>query len=148
MDISNMSESANGEAGQIDDTRTDNELVPQLSHLGITQNDLTTCIKVLDAMSTLDPKHTKKRKANTSPDETEQPANNEQLDGLLQFKQPNLRLFRKALSSCLSLHEQCKYEGKSESQYYEDRLQERTLKRQKMAEKVSLTLNFIFINLI
>ncbi|KAL3782721.1 hypothetical protein ACHAWO_008302 [Cyclotella atomus] len=119
--------------GQQVDDHTSNgeaELVPQLSHLGITQNDLSICIKVLDAIATLDPKLNKKRKANTSLSDDK-----EDTDGLAQFKQPNLRPFRKSLSQCLSLHSQLKYEGKSESQYYADRLQERTLKRQKMAEK-------------
>lgn len=102
------------------------DFIPQLAHLGITQNDLSICIKVLEAISTLDPKQNKKRKTNDA---------NEEPDLLAQFKQPNLRKFRKALSLCLSLHEQLKYEGKSESQYYADRLQERSLKRQKMSEK-------------
>ena len=107
------------------------ELVPQLSHLGITQHDLSICIKVLNAISTLDPKRSKKRKAS----DTGNDQINEEEDGLSKFKQPCLRPFRKALSTVLSLHEQTKYEGKSETQYYADRLQERTLKRQKMAEK-------------
>ena len=105
------------------------DFIPQLAHLGITRNDLSICIKVLDAVSTLDPKQNNKRKNNVADVQCDEP------DGLAQFKQPNLRQFRKSLSLCLSLHEQLKYDGKSESQYYADRLQERSLKRQKMSEK-------------
>mmetsp|Transcript_22694 Transcript_22694/g.40627 ORF Transcript_22694/g.40627 Transcript_22694/m.40627 type:complete len:676 (-) Transcript_22694:20-2047(-) len=98
--------------------------VPQLSEFGITQQDLATAIRVLDAVSSLDPKNKKKkRKANDND------------DGLAQYRQPNLRLFRKSLSTCLSLHKQTMYEGKSEMEYYEQQISERTLKRQKMAER-------------
>ena len=121
----------NGQTGNGND-RNCAGLVPQLAHLGITEHDLSTCIKVLDAMSTLDPKRSKKRKVNGDSAKAD---NADESDGLTQFKQPNLRAFRKSLSLCLSLHEQLKYDGKSEAQYYADRLQERTLKRQKMAEK-------------
>ena len=129
--MSDNKESSNGQTENVSGKNGDG-LVPQLAHLGITENDLSTCIKVLDAMATLDPKRNKKRKAKADQHPTEI---TDETDRLTQFKQPNLRSFRKSLSLCLSLHEQLKYDGKSESQYYADRLQERTLKRQKMAEK-------------
>jgi len=120
-------DSSNGETTPI----SPSALVPQLSEYNITEQDLATAIRVLDAVSNLDPKKKKKkRKANTSNNNTE-----EESDGLSAYKQPNLRQFRKSLSSTLSLHQQTMYEGKSEMQYYEDRIAERTLKRQKMAER-------------
>ncbi|KAL3805115.1 hypothetical protein HJC23_003343 [Cyclotella cryptica] len=123
-------ENQNGNTSSPSDSQQ--QLVPQLAHLGITQHDLSICIKVLDAISTLDPKRHKKRKATNDDD------NNNALqehDGLTQFRQPNLRPFRKSLSSCLSLHQQLQYNGQSEEEYYTRRLEERTLKRQKMAER-------------
>lgn len=104
-------------------------LVPQLSSSGITEDDLATSIRVLNAVARLDPK-SKKRKASGDDGNGGDGA----ADGLSMYKQPNLRTFRKALSSCLSLHRQTMYGGKSEEEYYEQRLKERTLKRQKQAE--------------
>ena len=110
-------------------------LVPQLSEHGITEQDLATSIRVLNAISSLDPKKNKnkKRKASSTNDDTVD--NTEEEDGLTKYKQPNLRQFRKSLSATLSLHQQTMYNGKSELQYYEQRIAERTLKRQKMAER-------------
>ena len=142
-------------------------LVPQLG--GITQEDLTTAIRVLDAISSLDPKKGKrgqkqirqrqKRKCNggasTTDDASEQPiggsdANGDIDDGggggtdsddggLARYRQSDLRNFRKSLSACLSLHQRTMYKGKSEAEYCDNRLAERTLKsalkRQKMAER-------------
>ena len=50
-------------------------------------------------------------------------------DGLDIYRRSDLRQFRKSLSSCLTLHQRTMYEGKSEKEYYENRLMERTLKR-------------------
>jgi len=108
---------------------TASEIIPQLSEFGITEQNLATAIRVLDAVASLDPKkRKKKRKA------SEQQVQ-DSYDGVSQYRQPNLRLFRKSLSACLSLHQLTMYEGKSEMEYYEQRIAERTLKRQKMAEK-------------
>ena len=117
-------DSSNGE------TTSPSALVPQLSEYNITKQDLATAIRVLDAVSNLDPKKKKKKRKATTSNSTE-----EESDGLSAYKQPNLRQFRKSLSSTLSLHQQTMYNGKSEQQYYEDRIAERTLKRQKMAER-------------
>ena len=105
-------------------------LVPQLSCSGITEEDLATSIRVLNAVATLDPKKRKKRKATGD----ESRGGDGAADGLSLYKHSNLRTFRKALSDCLSLHRQTMYGGKSEEEYYEQRLKERTLKRQKQAE--------------
>ena len=108
-------------------------LVPQLSEFGITEQDLSTAIRVLDAVSSLDPKKRKKKKRKTS--SSTNTNDEEEEDGLSKYKQPNLRKFRKSLSNTLSLHQQTMYNGQSELQYYENRIAERTLKRQKMAER-------------
>ena len=109
-------------------------LVPQLSEFGITEQDLSTAIRVLDAVSSLDPKKRKKKKRKTS-SSTNNTNDDDEEDGLSKYKQPNLRKFRKSLSNTLSLHQQTMYNGQSELQYYENRIAERTLKRQKMAER-------------
>ena len=110
------------------------DLVPQLHEFGITEQDLAVCCKVLDAVSTLDPKNAKKKK-----NKRKAAANNGEeeiiIDGLAEFRKPNLRQLRKSLANCLSLHQQLMYEGKSEQEFYKQRLEERTLKRQKMAER-------------
>ena len=129
-------------------------LIPQLGGFVITEEDLATAIRVLDAISSLDPKRrrqqkTKKRKRsddNTASDGTSERTDDgndgncdggdeNDDDGLARYRRPDLRRFRKSLSACLSLHQLTMYEGKSESEFYEDRLAERTLKRQKMAER-------------
>mmetsp|Transcript_15470 Transcript_15470/g.29702 ORF Transcript_15470/g.29702 Transcript_15470/m.29702 type:complete len:245 (+) Transcript_15470:186-920(+) len=119
-------------------------LVPQLAEHGITNQDLAVAIKVLNAISTLNPKNRnkndKKRKAPESENAVGEAASednpNEYLnDGLAKYRQPNLRAFRKCLSTCISLHQLLMYDGKTEEEYFAQRMQERTLKRQKMAEK-------------
>ena len=109
-------------------------LVPQLIEHGITEQDLATSIRVLNAISSLDPKNKKNKKRKASSTNVDDNAEEEE-DGLTKYKHPNLRQFRKSLSATLSLHQQTMYNGKSELQYYEERIAERTLKRQKMAER-------------
>lgn len=119
-------------------------LVPQLSEFGITEEHLMTAIRVLDAIASLG-KNTKKRqtqdkkrKSSDDDDETEdvdEDESNSIDDGLTKYRQPNLRQFRKSLAACLSLHQKTMYEGKTEFEHYQQRLGERTLKRQKIAEK-------------
>ncbi|KAL3778211.1 hypothetical protein ACHAW5_009613 [Stephanodiscus triporus] len=131
--------------------RESSALVPQLGGFGITEEDLATAIRVLDAISSLDPKkrrqQQKKRKRNErTSDDSERTEdvndgkgggdnNDDDDDGLARYRRPDLRSFRKSLSACLALHQLTMYEGKSESEYYEKRLADRTLKRQKMAER-------------
>lgn len=122
----------NDTSPSLPDDEQQQQLVPQLAHLGITQRDLTICIRVLDAIATLNPKSTKKRKADDC--NSDSPHEHED-DGLVQFRQPNLRPFRKSLSSCLALHQRLQYGGLSEEEFYANRLRERTLQRQKMAER-------------
>lgn len=108
------------------------EVVPQLQEFGITEQEVAIAIKVLDAVSQLDPKNAKKNKKRKAASDGQQ---QEEIDGLAEFRKPNLRQFRKSLASCLSLHQQLMYDGKSEKEFYEKKLEERTLKRQKMAER-------------
>lgn len=138
-------------------------IVPQLAEHGITEEDLATAIRVLDAISSLDPKRRRKKRKNGNESKKRKGApsekdgdgqsdgdcNNEvnnnkkegaeegggSEDGLSLYRKPNLRPFRKALSQTLSLHKMTMYEGQSEEQYYEKRIAERTLKRQKMSER-------------
>lgn len=93
------------------------ELIPQLE--GISHGDLAKAIQVLNAVAALNPK---KRKKDDS-------------DGLELYKHTNLRPLRKALASCLEVHQRIMYQGKDEQDHFDQRLQERSLKRQKTAER-------------
>lgn len=104
------------------------DLVPQLQEFGITEQDLATTIKVLNAVATLDPKNAKKKKRKAADN------GNEAIDGLAEFRKPNLRQLRKSLAACLSLHQQLMYEGKSEQEYRNQKAEEHTVKRRRMAE--------------
>ncbi|KAK1743105.1 short-chain dehydrogenase [Skeletonema marinoi] len=110
-------------------------VVPQLHEFGITEQDLAVAIKVLDAVSSLDPKNAKKNKKRKAASDNDGQEQQQEPDGLSEFRKPNLRQFRKSLASCLSLHQQLMYDGKSEKEFYETKMAERTLKRQKMAER-------------
>jgi NAD(P)-dependent dehydrogenase (short-subunit alcohol dehydrogenase family) len=59
------------------------------------------------------------------------------INGLELYKHRQLRPLRKALASVFELHKMTLFEGKSEQEFYQQRLEERSLKRQKMAEKVT-----------
>jgi NAD(P)-dependent dehydrogenase (short-subunit alcohol dehydrogenase family) len=91
--------------------------IPQLE--GITQDDLTKAIQVLNAVAALNPKKRKK----------------DDPDGMELYKHANLRPLRKALASCLEVHQRIMYQGKDEQDHFDQRLQERSLKRQKTAER-------------
>jgi hypothetical protein len=56
-------------------------------------------------------------------------------DWMEAYQKPNLRLVRKALVACVEhVYKPLQYGGKSEEDYYSQRLEQRTLKRQKMQE--------------
>ena len=152
MDINSNQRNAVMELDACPDTNAE-ALIPQLSEFGITEQHLATAIRVLDAVSSLG-KGTKKkqqqkskRKSSNLEQATESGTKEEQLDqdesiddddedeGLVKYRQPNLRQFRKSLAACLSLHQKTMYEGKTELEHFQQRIGERTLKRQKIAEK-------------
>lgn len=116
-------------------------MVPQLEAYGVTYGDLQTAITVLNAVASLNPKTNKKRLgANTSVSSSvskDDPHQDDKDDDVIlaQYKQSNLRPFRKALASCLDLHQRTMFQGVAESEHYDQRIQERSLKRQKLAEK-------------
>lgn len=56
-------------------------------------------------------------------------------DGLAQYRHKNLRSLRKSLAGCFELHKRTMFNGKDEETHYENRILERSLKRQKMAER-------------
>lgn len=130
-------------------------LIPQLSEFGITEQHLATTIRVLDAIASLGKetkkkqKQSKKRKCSngeqangsTGDDQDEGVVvgdddgdDDDEDDGLTKYRQPNLRQFRKSLAACLTLHQRTMFGGKSEVEHYQQRIGERTLKRQKIAE--------------
>lgn len=122
-------------------------IVPQLEAHGVTYGELQTAIKVLNAIATLNPKSTKKRKTppkttatddnegSTAASNSQQKKEEDESCSIAQYKQPNLRPFRKALASCLDLHQRTMFQGVSEDDHYDQRKQDRSQKRQKMADK-------------
>jgi NAD(P)-dependent dehydrogenase (short-subunit alcohol dehydrogenase family) len=119
-------------------------IVPQLASSNITYGDVNIAIQVLNAIAALNPKN----RGNTKRDSSGHPTavangslNNSDAtiqtvaDGMACYKQSNLRPFRKAIALCLDLHQRTMYLGMNESDHYEKRTRERSLKRQKMAEK-------------
>lgn len=105
------------------------EIVPQLASGGITTDELKTAIRVLNCVALLNRRKRKKHH------DVNSGASNQEPDGLELYKQSNLRPLRKALAGCLELHRRTMFEGKSEEEHYEQRKLERSLKRQKMAER-------------
>jgi NAD(P)-dependent dehydrogenase (short-subunit alcohol dehydrogenase family) len=95
--------------------------VAPLEASGITSDDLQTAVKVLQAVAGLGGSRKRSR-------DTEEPA------GLTDFKHSNLRPLRKALTSCLTLHQQSMYEGKSREEFMVLKEKEKQLKRRKNAE--------------
>lgn len=82
---------------------------------GITKEEMQTAIKVLNQVSSL---------------------NNKNKDGFDLFKSLALRPIRKALSGCLDLQKRLMFNGKSEDDHYDQHKKDRSLRRQKMAERV------------
>jgi NAD(P)-dependent dehydrogenase (short-subunit alcohol dehydrogenase family) len=138
---------------------------------GITQGELETAIRVLEAVAALHPKHQKNKKNHnnnnnnnnknnnpsrnkkrkngndetaTTPEEGEETTTKEEeeeeknnhpnllLDLYQQSKE--LRPLRKALASCYQVHQKTMFQGKTELDHLTLRQENRSLKRQKMAE--------------
>ncbi|GAX16091.1 hypothetical protein FisN_20Hh232 [Fistulifera solaris] len=110
----------NGHEEEVQNVLDPDAVVPQLASQNINFGDMAIAVKVLNAVGDLMPK--KKQKTT------------EYSDYLSQYQHKNLRPFRKALSACLELHKRTMFQGKTEEQHYEQRLEERKLKRQKIAE--------------
>uniref|UniRef100_A0A7S3V764 Oxidoreductase n=1 Tax=Chaetoceros debilis TaxID=122233 RepID=A0A7S3V764_9STRA len=102
-------------------------VLPQLSdaETEITQADLLIATKVLTAISKLHPKHKMKGQSKKRTRD----------ESLKLYQHSNLRLIRKALAGAFDLHKLQLYKGRSEEEHYANQLKERTLKRQKMAER-------------
>jgi hypothetical protein len=124
--ISHDASYSGGNAKVVDTTTFKNDLsnlleqVPQFANGDITFGELETAVKVLNAVAALVP--SKKRKQS---DEA----------GLELYQHSNFRPLRKALARCMDIHRRIMYEGKSEDQFYEEKMKARSLKRQKMAER-------------
>lgn len=146
VDTQSTAKNRNGQEkslSNVDTTKANNILdlnqpIPQLA--GITEGDLQTAIRVLDAVAALDPANRKRR---GKQQQQQRPKNDEsstsafdEVDTLELYKQANLRPFRKSLAACLELHKRTMFQGKPEEEHYEQRQQFRSLKRQKMAESV------------
>jgi NAD(P)-dependent dehydrogenase (short-subunit alcohol dehydrogenase family) len=99
----------------------DDEVIPQLEAHQITGKDMRTTIRVLEAVGAL---QRSKRKDQASAE-----------DGLEEYKHVNLRALRKALAPCLELHKRTMFQGKAEEEHYEQRIADRSLKRQKTTER-------------
>jgi len=131
------------------------EVVPQLSLSNITYSELQIAVKVLNAVGQLHPKHSKKRKRNKQKQKQNEKNGNgenqdknddkkdgeneaeDENDGLTTYQHPNLRPLRKSLHSVYELHKLQLFGGVSEDQHYRTKIENRTLKRQKMAERMT-----------
>uniref|UniRef100_A0A7S4R0B5 Oxidoreductase n=1 Tax=Ditylum brightwellii TaxID=49249 RepID=A0A7S4R0B5_9STRA len=76
----------------------------------------------------------KKRSKNNDNSQNDDATTSPPANGLELYKQSNLRNFRKSLSLCLTLHQKTMFNGQTEDNHYDKRIQQRTLKRQKIAE--------------
>jgi NAD(P)-dependent dehydrogenase (short-subunit alcohol dehydrogenase family) len=106
-------------------------VVPQLESQNITYGDLQVAVRVLNAVASLKNPNNKKKKRKP----LEEPEETADDDGLERYKHTNLRPLRKSLAACLELHQKTMFAGKDEALHYEERIRERSLKRQKMAER-------------
>ena len=130
--------SKEGEPSTIASNESNNEshqstIVSELHDDSITLSELNVAVRVLQAVGKLHPKLRKKRRRQETKDSTTTSKYAE--DGLKVYQSSSLRPLRKALASVFELHKLQMYEGKSEEDYYAQRIQERTIKRQKMAER-------------
>ena len=135
MAETNAPSSDNKGAGNKDATFNPEKLVPQLAEHKITELDMRTAIRVLEAVASLNPRRKKKQKNKGKVSNIEENADFN--DGIKQYKESNLRPLRKALSLCFDIHKQVMYEGKTENQHYAGQMAERTLKRQKLSESAN-----------
>lgn len=128
---------SNSDAPPNNDEPSKQSLVPQLEADGITQEELSIAVKVLNAVGKLNQRGSKKRKLSNDADTAtnDHKDKEDEDDGLEMYKQPNLRPFRKALARCLELHKRTMFRGTAEEEHYEQRKLDRSLKRQKMAEQ-------------
>lgn len=137
-------------------------VVPQLASAGITEADLRTATRVLAAVAELNSGGKKKNKRQKrrrdddegggreekkkggpakngedgdGDDDADGDGDDNKDNGLERYKHTNLRPLRKVLASCLELHKRVLFGGKGEEDHYAERVAERTLKRQKMAER-------------
>ena len=77
----------------------------------------------------------KKRARSTSPNVEDEDEDDDSEAALASYQHPNLRALRKALAGCLELHQHTMYQGRSAPDHYAQRLRDRTLKRQRQAER-------------
>jgi NAD(P)-dependent dehydrogenase (short-subunit alcohol dehydrogenase family) len=127
---------SNNDAFQSNDEPSEQSIVPQLEADGITQEQLSIAVKVLNAVGKLNQRSTMKRKRAINEETDPDIKNKKEVDdGLELYKQPNFRPFRKALAKCLELHKRTMFRGTEEEEHYEQRKLDRSLKRQKMAEQ-------------
>jgi NAD(P)-dependent dehydrogenase (short-subunit alcohol dehydrogenase family) len=106
-------------------------IIPILASDNITQADLLTASKVLSAISKFHPKH-----KITIDGDDKQYKKRSRDESLKLYQDSSLRPIRKAIAGVFELHKLQLHGGSSEEDYYANRIEERTLKRQKMAEKL------------
>ena len=110
---------------------------PALAAQGIGESDLVAAIRVLEAVSRFHPNNKKKATTTTTTTTTTTLPEEENGSGggLNAYRDVALRPLRKALAGCYEVHKLTMYNGKDEHQHYADRSIERSLKRQKVAER-------------
>jgi NAD(P)-dependent dehydrogenase (short-subunit alcohol dehydrogenase family) len=116
-------------------------MIPEeLSSQGITCEDLNVAVKVLNAVAGLLPtknKSNKKRSHDHDDNDGNKETHTNDADAPFESYRSSsqLRPFRKALASCMEVHQFTLYQGKTKEEFLEEKLQQRSLKRQKVIER-------------
>jgi len=111
------------------------DVIPVLANDKITQGDLVIATRVLAAISKFHPKHKVESNRDNQNDEKVYKKRSRD-ESLKLYQDPALRPIRKAIADVFELHKLQLYNGESEEDFFANRIVNRTLKRQKMAERV------------
>jgi NAD(P)-dependent dehydrogenase (short-subunit alcohol dehydrogenase family) len=123
-----------------DDRLTENQInspddiIPVLAADKITHAELVTATRVLSAISKFHPKN-KVESTSDNGNDAKVFKKRSRDESLKLYQDPALRPIRKAIAGVFELYKLQLYNGENEEDYFANRLAERTLKRQKMAER-------------
>eukprot|EP00979_Chaetoceros_neogracilis_P010620 scaffold2527_cov224-Chaetoceros_neogracile.AAC.3 len=132
--MSNGKETKEDSHGSVQKSLALDAVIPILAEDKITQADLLTAAKVLSAISKFHPKH--KTKIITQDGRAAGVQKRSRDESVKLYQDPHLRPIRKAIASVFELHKLQMYNGSSEEDFYANRIAERSVKRQKQAEKI------------
>ena len=133
----------------VEETISSKVMIPAgLEAQGVTAENLESSVKVLNAVASLLPskgkknnkKNGKKRSRDSSENgngDTTDDTNDNDTDAAFEAyrKSSLMRPFRKALASCMEVHQFTLYHGKTKEDFLEEKMTARSLKRQKVIER-------------